>query len=524
MPEYLAPGVYVEEISTGPKPIEGVSTSTAGFIGPTERGPEFINLITSWLAFQRWYGGYLDNSFLSYAVQGFFDNGGKRCWVARVVSDTAVLARGTLGNLQVIAVGRGAWGNNVYVRVDKATKALNAPDGSRTADWFRIRLAYWRTKPEPLLDPLDPKSALDPKFKKPDVLEDYDNLTHDASAANNVVSTINGASKLIRVWYPAAPTPVQPSGSFQDVLKGGSDGADLMPSDYDGDKDRAIAPDVSTLILPRGSGLAGLEAVDDVSLLVAPDHVRYGNTLLDKLVNQCELLKYRFAILATGQQLDLATARPARDTTYGAVYYPWITVYDPLTNDDKPVPPVGHVAGVYARTDIDVGVHKAPANAVVVDATNLDRPCPKGDQDVLNPLGINCIRDFRGSGRGIRVWGARTMTSDPEWKYVNVRRLFIFVERSIDEGTQWVVFEPNSEPTWARVARTITSFLVRVWRSGALMGTTQDEAFFVKCDRTTMTQDDIDNGRLICYIGIAPVKPAEFVIFRIGQKTADAPA
>ncbi len=161
---------------------------------------------------------------------------------------------------------------------------------------------------------------------------------------------------------------------------------------------------------------------------------------------------------------------------------------------------------------------------MVRDATNLEFPITKGRQDILNPRGVNCIRDFRSDGRGIRLWGARTMTSDPEWKYINVRRLFIFVEESIEQGTQWVVFEPNDEPLWAQVRRSIVNFLTRVWKSGALMGLTQDEAFFVKCDRTTMTQDDIDNGRLVCYIGIAPVKPAEFVIFRISQKTADAPA
>jgi phage tail sheath protein FI len=219
------------------------------------------------------------------------------------------------------------------------------------------------------------------------------------------------------------------------------------------------------------------------------------------------------------------------DSTYAAVYYPWIRIYDPLIRDTRLVPPGGHVAGIIARTDIERGVHKAPANEVVRgiltrDLNSSKKPVEfqvsKGQHDILNPQGINVIRDFRADGRSIRVWGARTTSSDPEWKYVNVRRLFLFVEESIDEGTQWVVFEPNHEPTWAAVRRNITNFLISVWRSGALMGLTQDEAFFVKCDRTTMTQDDIDNGRLICYIGIAPVKPAEFVIFRISQKTLEA--
>jgi phage tail sheath protein FI len=274
--------------------------------------------------------------------------------------------------------------------------------------------------------------------------------------------------------------------------------------------------------LGRDNGFVGLEKVDEVSLLVAPDHLQINN-LTEEVIKHCEKLRDRFAILASPRTTRPGN-RPLADTTFAAQYHPFIKVYDPYTRDDVSIPPVGHVAGIFARTDIEYGVHKAPANAVVVGARDLDVPVTKGDQDLFNPVGINCIRDFRPDGRGLRLWGARTVSSDPEWRYVNVRRLFLFVEESIDQGTQWVVFEPNSEPTWARVARTVTSFLTTVWRSGALMGTTPDEAFFVKCDRTTMTQDDIDNGRLICYIGIAPVKPAEFVIFRIGQKTADAPA
>jgi hypothetical protein len=193
------------------------------------------------------------------------------------------------------------------------------------------------------------------------------------------------------------------------------------------------------------------------------------------------------------------------------------------------------VLGIYARTDSARGVHKAPADEEVRGIVTPDLPGPgnvgplefrtsKGVQDILNPRGINVIRDFRADKRGIRVWGARTMADDPEWKYVNVRRLFIFLEESVDEGTQFVVFEPNKEATWAIVRRRISSFLTRVWREGALMGATSEEAFFVKCDRTTMTQDDVDNGRLICLIGVAPVKPAEFVLFRVGHKTLEAEA
>jgi phage tail sheath protein FI len=236
------------------------------------------------------------------------------------------------------------------------------------------------------------------------------------------------------------------------------------------------------------------------------------------VITHCESLRDRFAIIDAAQgESNVSTLNPRSswDTKYAAFYYPWLKVYDPLSKTYKLAPPGGHVAGIYARSDAERGVHKAPANEVVRGAVDLEFAITKGEQDILNPRGVNCIRAF--PGRGIRVWGARTLSSDALWKYVNVRRLFLFIEESVDEGTQWVVFEPNDEKLWARIRQSITEFLTRVWRDGALMGKTPEEAFFVKCDRTTMTQDDIDNGRLICLIGVAPVKPAEFVIFRIAQ-------
>jgi len=215
------------------------------------------------------------------------------------------------------------------------------------------------------------------------------------------------------------------------------------------------------------------------------------------------------------------------DTKYAALYYPWVEILDPLAKNDPgaapatlQLPPSGFAAGIYARSDIQRGVHKAPANEVVLGITRLMQNVTFDRQSVLNPEGINALRFF--PGRSNRVWGARTMSSDPEWKYVNVRRLFIYLEHSIDKSTQWAVFEPNNELLWASIRQTITDFLITTWRTGALMGTKPEEAFFVRCDRTTMTQNDLDNGRLICLIGVAPTYPAEFVIFRIGQWTADA--
>ncbi|HEY7425685.1 MAG TPA: phage tail sheath subtilisin-like domain-containing protein [Gemmataceae bacterium] len=522
MPEYLSPGVYVEELPSGSQPIEGVSTSTAGFLGSTERGPEYANLITSWLDYQRWYGGYRTTpaSYLPYAVQGFFDNGGQRCFVTRIVGAGAGAASNNVGALTASAIGRGAWGNNVAVKVRPATQSVA---GTPTETWFRVTIIYYQTYPSNFVDPTDPTQLANKNRKTPDYSEDYDNLTHLPGASNNVVEMINGASHLIRVaWGTNAPAPV-PAQDFA-RLDGGTDpAAGVTPADFEGDLnailDANLFPDE-----PVGRGLAALATVDEIALLLAPDEVRSGlGQVSQDVINLCETLKDRFTIVAAPQlPVNATQINVPQDSTYAAYYFPWIYVYDPSQNRTVLIPPTGHVAGIFAKTDIERGVHKAPANEVVLGATDLQLPIPKGMQDILNPKGVNCIRDFRVASRGIRLWGARTMSSTPEWKYVNVRRLFLYVEKSIDHGTQWVVFEPNDEPLWAKVRRTLTTFLIGVWKSGALMGTTQDEAFFVKCDKETMTQDDIDNGRLICYIGIAPVKPAEFVIFRISQKTADA--
>jgi phage tail sheath protein FI len=208
------------------------------------------------------------------------------------------------------------------------------------------------------------------------------------------------------------------------------------------------------------------------------------------------------------------------DSKHAALYYPWVTVFDPVTRQPLNLPPSGFVAGIYARNDIERAVYKAPANEVVRGAIGFETPISTAQQEVLNPEGINVFRFFE--GRGFRLWGARTISSDPEWKYVNVRRYFAYLEHSIDKGTQWAVFEPNGEALWANVRATIRDFLVNEWANGALLGDKPEKAFFVRCDRSTMTQNDLDNGRLVCLIGIAPLKPAEFVIFRIGQWTADA--
>ncbi|OLE52294.1 MAG: hypothetical protein AUG51_18855 [Acidobacteria bacterium 13_1_20CM_3_53_8] len=297
-------------------------------------------------------------------------------------------------------------------------------------------------------------------------------------------------------------------------LTGGNDGSEPRQANYE-------------------LALSALEKVEDISIVAAPGHSAYQDFqgIQGALITHAENLKaYRIAVLDTPPQQSLSEARTVRsriDSTKAALYYPWVTVSNPLARPgdesiprEIDLPPSGFVCGVYARSDIQRGVFKAPANEVVRSALRFETDVNFAQQQVLNPLGVNCLRFL--SGRGYRVWGARTVSSDPEWKYVNVRRYFIYLESSIDKGTQWAIFEPNGERLWGNIRQTISDFLYNEYVSGALLGSSPKEAFFVRCDRSTMTQNDLDNGRLICLIGVAVIKPAEFVIFRIGQKTADA--
>ncbi len=537
MPEYLSPGVYIEELNVGPVPIEGVSTSTTGFVGQTERGPTVPMLVTSFAEYQRLYGGLIDPgiSYLPFATKGYFENGGKRVFIARVVGSGAKEASIALDALKIVAtaIGEGAWGNRIYVRIKPSTLERRSPtDPSKTIPvGFRLTFLYFATPPPtPLVDPFDRKELQNPNRREPDVVEDYDNLRADSSSPEYAVSTVNSSSQLVQLMANGDVTLSTVATEFSaGQFKDGADGAAATPVEYLGSDSDAIPPDKRT-------GLAGLDTVDDISILCIPDQAKdesFITVLTPEIVNQCERRKDRFAILQFKKgEGNVSELRPDLDSSFGAVYLPWIRVFNPLNNDYPLIPAGGHIAGIYANTDITRGVHKAPANdreiqgIIVRDLDSTRKPLEftfsKGQQDMLNPRGVNVIRDFRNHGRGIRLWGARTMSSDGRWKYINVRRLFIFVEQSIDRGIQWVVFEPNNPTTWAAVRRSITDFLRTIWLNDALMGLTEEEAFQVKVDRTTMTQDDIDNGRLICYVSIAPVKPAEFVIIRISQKTIES--
>ncbi len=532
MPEYLAPGVYLEEFEIGAKPIEGVSTSTLGILGETERGPVVPKLVTNFEDYRRAFGGYITNSFLPNALEGFFINGGKRCYVARIIGKGAKTASMQLGEggaappppepkegeegkgkagaekkaaksgsplLSMRATGPGDWGNRIAVKIENAGLSQEG----RNPELFKMKVVYWREKPEKVVDPTIIENEKDPAYRVPARIEIYDNLSPKLLSGDNYQKRISGVSVLIDVEQLGDGRPANMDFTF---LSGGTNGNKVSLEDYKGNSDAGVG---------KESGLLGFEQVTDISLVLAPNENDIQG-LTGTLVAHCENMKDRFAVLQC-KDVDKPAGKlmPPQDSKCAAFYYPWIYVMDPLTQRKKLVPPGGHIAGVYARSDTERGVHKAPANEVLRGALQLQFPISKGKQDVLNPRGVNCIRVF--PGRGIRIWGARTVSSDPIWKYVNVRRLFLYVGESIEAGTQWVVFEPSSEQLWARVKQTVTQFLTGVWKTGALMGASAEEAFFVRCDRSTMTQDDIDNGRLVCVIGIAPTKPAEFVILRIAQ-------
>ena len=506
MPEYLQPGVYIEEIERGPRPIEGVPTSTAAILGETERGPVHPRLVTSYAEYRRWFGGpFGADKYMPDAVNGFFENGGKRAYICRIVKKAAATASATLNDLRVTAVGPGSSGNRIF---------LHLRAGSVPAR-FRVQVAYW-TDVSSGFAPVNPIDHPD-SLPRPAVVEDFNDLSADVASPDHFGKRVNGNSSLITLDLTTVADgdpKIQPTDNGTMLTDGADADGDILTNDLEGDD----------LEADRRTGLSALllDEFRDVALVYAP-----GITDKDRLsaiISHCENQKFRFAVIDSDSGVSDASSLDPRtqiaETQYAAFYYPWIEIADPETGARKKIPPGGHVLGIYVRTDVERGVFKAPANEIVRGALKLEYSIDDSTQALLNPRGVNAIRTF--PGRGIRVWGARTLSTDPLWKYVNVRRLFIFLERSIYEGTQWVVFEPNDERLWERVKDTIRLFLRSQWRAGAMFGRTENEAFFVTCDRTTMTEDDILNGRLVCEIGIAPVRPAEFVIFRIFQHTAEA--
>ena len=545
MPEYFSPGVYVEEVERGAVPLAGVGTSTAGFLGPTERGPVEPQLITNFTEFQRIYGGFdlyqtgkrLNGTYLAYAVEGFFRNGGGRCYVGRIsgvgqnqeISDRE--AKFTLRapkegdeetDPEVItarAVGPGSWGNNVVLLVGNATNG---------EDLFKLTVRYWTDATSSEEDNEGPFSNVTNELQnnpnpEPAVEEVYDDLSMEPTDPRFFENVVNDASKLVTLQdhgRTRRPKPYPAPDTEEPVLTGGGETENINVSHYEGKDDPG-----------RRTGLSAFAAIDDIAIVYVPPAVPKAEEteriegLSDAVKQHCERLKDRFAVLDGPEAEDitkLSNDGPPLQSKFAAYYVPWIQIRDSATDRLRFVPPGGHVVGIYARSDRTRGVHKAPANEVVQGAQDLRRNITTAQQDTLNPKGINCIRNF--PSRGIRIWGARTTSDNPLWQYVNVRRLFSYLEESIDEGIQWVVFEPNDEKLWARVRQTISNFLTDVWRDGALKGTTAEEAFYVRCDETTMSENDIATGKLVVEVGIAPVRPAEFVVVRITQLTGSAQA
>jgi hypothetical protein len=647
MPEYLAPGVYVEETSFRSKSIEGVSTTTTGFVGPCRYGPIDMepDIVTGLGEFERLYGDRQQlkydtttlHNYLWHAVRSFFEEGGKRLYISRVFRPLAgiyppadvsaptqttvglyddghgranigvtspatevlnVRARfpGAAGNVRVrftVRLGQnilggttqvptvGALSNDDVVWIGDATSPISSPPGAgtrylaefdSTEQTWRFKSAKTRANTDLRLKHTDPLLSLDPVLGTQvrvatvtvTVLQNdgttlvWDGLPPDpdhqrdgapdslkakfASEPSNlaqkrtlpiVVTLGSGLTDGLAVLdaLVAAKTDLADNlnnlkssdaqRSIDVELSGGNDGERPTADEYKGKEDE---------VTNAKTGLVAFEDIEDISIVAAPGST-FGlengyradaTTIVNSLISHAEHMRYRIAVLDSGNEQSIAMVRAMRakmDSKYAALYYPWVRVLDPVTRTEIYLPPCGFVAGIYARNDINRAVYKAPANEVVNGAIGFELLLNKSQQDILNPEGINCFRFFE--GRGFRLWGARTISSDPEWKYVNLRRYFAYLERSIDKGTQWAVFEPNGDQLWGNVRRTIEDFLLNEFQMGALLGEKPEKAYFVKCDRSTMTQNDLDNGRLVCLIGVAPLRPAEFVIFRIGQWTAD---
>lgn len=631
MPEYLAPGVYVEEVSYRSKSIEGVGTTTTGFVGPTRYGPLYDppEILTSLNDFELAYGdgqplefadaGTMDN-YLWQAVRAFFNEGGSLLYVKRIYRSDgetdgraagSVAGQGGGGPINVTARHPGVAGNlhvrftlslgqNVLSSQSTGGSPASVPvvRGLADRDVVVIEQSAAGSPPSPTfaiassqLDPTSggytwqftpaaspPQAAIPVSSLHPLAGDTVRAVSVTVSVAANTPGAVSTAwsglpldpghrlagapDSVAGVFDPssieARGTPIivdlgandglgaldtlagqlaTPSGetglavlldptasvdarSVDIVLEGGSDGLLPEDADYEG----TVRPDDTK------TGLLAFEDIDEIAIVAAPGStVGYQNNpdnahaIVNGLISHAQLMKYRIAVIDAGLGLTISEVRQMRaqfDSSWAAFYYPWVRILDPITGRQNLMPPSGFMAGIYARNDVNRAVYKAPANEVINTAIGFERPINKAQQEVLNPEGINCLRFFE--NRGYRVWGARTMSSDPEWVYVNLRRYFAFLEHSIDLGTQWAVFEPNGEHLWANIRGTIDEFLLDQWQQGALLGDKPEMAYFVKCDRSTMTQQDLDTGRLICEIGVAPLRPAEFVIFRIGQWTADS--
>lgn len=548
--DYFAPGVYVEEVDRGSRPIEGISMSVAGFVGFTEdvRGDAELfkpMMITSWVQYLEYFAkqgsdGFTHfNAYLPFAVKGWFDNGGGRCWITSIGTQLPgtrapqpeqaarkILTSGKRPSLQFTLKSQEA---------NEANEA-NRPALSYSSD--RVRVTITTDTPRPpenseLDTILDTGEFFQLKVSQNgEILEHYHHLTMDpnvqAEVGEYVVTALENSE-----WVSVANLSER--------------GHPLSRRPADGDYEVTPPPPVTRPERLWGemqgrrddrTGVQGLFEIDDVAMVACPDLMRVYQEglmnldqvhgIMEAMISGCENSHpsppYRMAVIDSPPNLKPQQVAAWLQEDFGvrskfaALYYPWIKVPNPR-NNGKPilVPPCGHMMGVWCRTDEKRGIYKAPANETPRGVLGLGYDVNFREQEYLNPKGINCIRKF--PNRGIRIWGARTLVEpdDVQWRYISVRRLVSYIEKSIELGTQWVVFEPNDQDLWARVTRTVSNFLERIWREGALFGASPEQAFYVKCDEQINTPETMMLGRLYVEVGVCPVRPAEFVIFRVSQ-------
>jgi uncharacterized protein len=518
VPTYTAPGVYVEEVPSSQKSLSAAATAIAAFVGFTAKAPNDDpsdpegtkpRLVTSWTQFEQLYGSFQNGCVMPLSVYGYFQNGGTVAYIVRIPN---TVPAGEPAQLALPAADR-ALGNPMSVTSIE-------PDADLVIAIERVDTEDDDEGPAPFnLSVLEGDQEV----------ESFPAVTL-TPGDRNVEKIVNATSTKVKVKVEL-DKGVDLSGMV-DVLKAGA-----FPLERVAPAPVPVSGKKFSGSESARSGINGLAVADDATMVIVPDLITAATgadgtvdlglwkSVQTALISHCELQGNRMAILDSPPGMTVQQVKEWRsdvamyDSQFAAFYYPWIKIENPAgTNGDREmfVPPSGHIAGVWARTDETRGVWKAPANDTIRGCLDIERPITKAEQGLLNPSGINCIRPF--GTRGIRIWGARTLSSDSDWRYINVRRLFNMVETSILDGTQWAVFEPNDMKLWEGINRTLTGFLTGLWSSGALFGASPDQAFYVKCDAETNPPESIDEGKLVVEVGIAPVKPAEFVIFRISQQ------
>jgi uncharacterized protein len=508
---YRTPGVYVEWLDANPQHLELGRTDVAGFVGIAERGPVQAPVkIESSRQFLTTFGDRVAHGYLAYAVAGFFENGGRTCWVVRAANPSEA----TAARIRLFIEGRapfvleasspGVWGNDIVVE----------------AIWGRDRITHLVARtPDARMQPLDL-----------DLLEDGPRPAIRTNLLGVADSTLPELQEetIVRVAADSVHVPAQTLDARTRTarLAGGADGiASLTTDHFTGHPDQ------------EGTwGVAALERVDGVSFVAVPDLMAGQDASLPAsefrgfdagrirdaqiaVITSCMRRRDRIAILdmpPLGLNGVVAYKKDWPGTSFAAFYHPWVVVDDPLRlrGAARHVPPSGHVAGMYARTDRRRGVHKPPANEVLEGVFAVREPLDDRAHGDLNESAINAIRAI--PGRGVLVLGARTLDPDIRWRYVNVRRLFAMIEEALDEQMQWVTFEPNNPRLWRDIDRAVRGFLERLYELGMLDGATPEDAYRVRCDESTNPAWSADEGRVACVIGIQPPYPAEFVVVRIG--------